>query len=113
MYSTTEPPPCNPAWPTFEETFRELETERRRRIEALGLEKYWYSDHPEFKVSPNQPGTLRQQLDIVHGRQPAEPLPDAFMARFAAAAMSDPIAFGELCIQCAEEARSARKGGAA
>ncbi|MDA0834258.1 MAG: hypothetical protein O2955_12075 [Planctomycetota bacterium] len=86
--------------------------ERIDPIVALGLEKYWYADHPEFKRASNQPGTLREQLDIIHGRAPAEPLPDAYAERLAETMLRDPLAWGGIMLRCISAAQAGQAGAA-
>lgn len=63
------------------------------------------------KRAPNQPGTLREQLDIIHGRAPAEPLSDAFAERLAETMLADPEVWGAILSRCIAAAQVA--GGAA
>lgn len=78
-----------------------------------GFEHIIDPSHPQFKRAPNQPGTLREQLDIIHGRAPAEPLPDSHNERLAAAMMADPETWGTLLLHLIRVAQAAEMRGAA
>lgn len=49
-------------------------------------------------MKQRQVGTLREQLDIIHGRTPPEALPEAFSERLAATFMANPHVWGPLLL---------------